>query len=162
MSSPIEPYRASVEPQWIDYNGHMNVAFYVLLFDRASDHFLDHLELGGDYRRRTDHSIYVLEMHVQYLREVKVGDPLLIETHIVGADAKRMHIVHKMTHAVEGYVAATNEIMALHVDLAGPRSAPFPPETAARLEKLVAEDNTKPLPIEIGRRIALPGQRAPH
>ncbi len=162
MTMPFEPYRGTVEPQWIDYNGHMNVAYYVLLFDRASDHFLDRFDLGGDYRRRTDHSIYVLEMHVQYLREVKVGDPLVIETHLAGADAKRMHLVHKMTHALEGYVAATNEIMALHVDLAGPRSAPFPPETAARIEKLATEHRTKPLPIEIGRRIALPSPSGAH
>ena len=73
-AQPLDIYRAPVEAAWIDYNGHMNVAYYVLMFDRATDALLDRLGLGAAYRRRTDHSLFVLESHVTYEREVKAGD----------------------------------------------------------------------------------------
>lgn len=155
VPSALAPFRTTVQPQWIDYNGHMNVAYYVLAFDKATDGLLDHLDLGEAYRRAANHSIYVLEAHVTYDRELRLGDPLAIETQLIDADAKRIHFFHRMTHAEAGYLAATTEILALHVDLAGPRSAPMPATARGALERLLALHRRLPPPPQLGRRIAL-------
>ena len=74
--APLELHREAVLPEWTDYNGHMNVAFYLLAFDHATDAFFDHLDLGHAYRKRTDCSLFTLEAHVSYAKELNEGDPL--------------------------------------------------------------------------------------
>lgn len=155
MPPPLAPFRTTVPPEWIDYNGHMNVAYYVLAFDKATDGLLDHLGLGEAYRRATNHSFYALEAHVTYDRELKLGAPLTIDTQLIDADDKRLHFFHRMTHAEAGYLAATNELMGLHVDLGGPRAAAMPPEAQAAVARLLAAHRDLPAPPQLGRRIAL-------
>jgi acyl-CoA thioester hydrolase len=155
MVQPLPPFHATVQPDWIDYNGHMNVAFYVLAFDKATDKLLDHLGLGEAYRRGSNRSIYVLEAHVTYERELKLGEPLTVETQLVDADAKRLHFFHRMTHGSQGYLAATNELLGLHVDLAGPRAMEMPPAARAEIERVLAEHRRLPRPPQLGRQIAL-------
>lgn len=155
-AAPLATYRTRVPPEWIDYNGHMNLAYYVLAFDRGTDGLLDRLGLGGAYRHATNHSMYALEVHVTYEREVKEGDPIAVTTQLIDADAKRIHFFHRMHHETEGYLAATNELMALHVDLAGPLSAPMPDTARARIDELLAAHRRLPPPPQLGRRIALP------
>ncbi|HEV2549145.1 MAG TPA: thioesterase family protein [Stellaceae bacterium] len=148
-------FRGRVEPQWIDYNGHMNVGYYVVAFDKGTDGLLDHLGLGEAYRRATNHSIYVLEAHVTYVRELKLDAPFIIDTQLIDADEKRLHFFHRMHHADQGFLAATNELLALHVDLAGPRAAALPTDAAARLAPLVAAHRRLPAPPQLGRRIGI-------
>ena len=155
MPHPLAPFRTTVQPQWIDYNGHMNVAYYVLVFDKATDGLLDHLGLGEAYRRATNRSIYVLEAHVTYDRELRLGEPLAVDTQLIDADDKRLHFFHRMTHAEAGYLAATNELLALHVDLAGPKAAAMPDPALAELARVLAEHRRLPPPPQLGRRIAL-------
>ncbi len=155
---PVEPlalYRTTVAPEWIDYNGHMNVAYYVLAFDQATDRLLDHLGLGLSYRQASEHTIYVLEAHVTYEREVKAGDPLAFTTQLIDADSKRIHFFHRMFHGEHGYLAATNELMALHVDLAGPRAAAMPRAALGLVERILAEHRQLPPPPQLGRRIGI-------
>ena len=148
-------FRGKVDPQWIDYNGHMNVGYYVVAFDKGTDGLLDRLGLGEAYRRVTNHSLYVLEAHVTYERELKLAEPFTIETQLIDADEKRLHFFHRMHHAEEGFLAATNELLALHVDLAGPHAAPLPPDARARLEPLLAAHRRLPAPPQLGRRIGI-------
>ncbi len=152
---PLDIYRAPVQGEWIDYNGHMNVAYYVLMFDRATDALFDHVGIGAAYRERTNHSIYVLETHVTYEREVKEGDMLRITTQLIDADAKRLHLFHQMYHPTAGYRAATNELLAVHVDLAGPSSRPFAAAEQARIDAILAEHRQLDRPAELGRIIAI-------
>ncbi len=154
-SLPYQPYRAAVAPEWVDYNGHMNVAYYVLAFDRATDRLLDYLGLGEAYRRSTDRSIFALEAHVTYLRELRQGDGFAIETRLIDADRKRLHLFHTMTKDGTGECAATIEAMALHVDLAGPHAAPMPDHAFAVVEALLAEHRRLPDPPQLGHRIAI-------
>jgi acyl-CoA thioester hydrolase len=155
MPPPLSPFETTVQPDWIDYNGHMNVAFYVLAFDKATDGLLDHLGLGEAYRRATNHSMYALEAHVTYDRELKLGERLAIDTQLIDADAKRLHFFHRMTHAEAGYLAATSELLGLHVDLAGPKAAPMPPAALVAVEQLLAAHRRLPPPPQLGRRIAI-------
>jgi acyl-CoA thioester hydrolase len=155
LTQPLDVYRTAVQADWIDYNGHMNVAYYVLVFDRATDALLDRLGIGAAYRQRSNHTIYVLEAHVTYEREVKEGDALRVTTQLVDADAKRLHVFHAMHHAEEGYLAATNELLALHVDLAGPRSVPFATDQQGAVDRLLVEHRNLGRPAQLGRVIGI-------
>lgn len=159
--APLDLHRETVRPEWIDYNGHMNVAYYVLVFDHATDVFFDHLDLGEDYRRRTDCSTFVVEAHVTYENEVHDGDPLRVTTQLLGADDKRLHFFHHMYRGDTGVLVATNEIMSLHVDLGERRSAPFPAATLRRIRDLARAHARLPGPDRAGRVMALKPSRPP-
>lgn len=145
----------TVLPDWVDYNGHMNVGYYVVAFDKATDALLDHLGLGISYRDACDASVFVLEAHVTYDREVGSGDRLRFTTQIIDHDAKRVHVFHRMYHAVDHYLAATNELMIMHVDLKTRRSAPFPAAALVSLEDMKQAHSALPAPAALGRIIAI-------
>lgn len=147
--------RASVRAEWIDYNGHMNVGYYVVAFDTATEVLSAHLGVAEAYRREADASMFVVEAHVTYDREVLEGAPLAFRSRIVDFDAKRFHVLHRMFHADEGYLAATNELMCLHVDMQARRSAPFPPAVMEKVRAL-GEAHARFAPTEgVGRTIRI-------
>lgn len=148
---PLRVHREAVRPEWIDYNGHMNVAYYVLAFDHATDAMYDRLGLDRAYRERTNCSTFAVEMNVSYVREVHEGDALSFATWIVGVDDKRLHYYHEMYHADEGWLAATCELLSLHIDMARRRTVPFPEDIRAGLEAVRAEHAKLPRPERIGR-----------
>ncbi len=162
MPEPIHPsaawdtYRSTVQPEWIDYNGHMNVAYYVLVFDQAADSLFDRLGIGSAYRVRTGRTIFAAETHVTYKAEVKLGDPLKIESLLLGADAKRVHLFHRMFHEGADVLAATCESLGLHVDGAARRVVPFTDDVALALRTAVAAHAGTPRPAEVGRSISAP------
>ena len=134
--APFDRFRGEVLPEWIDYNGHMNLAYYTVLFDQATDLLFDELGLGLDYRRDRKLGTFVAETHNLYERELLVGARVRVATQIIAIDAKRMHIGHEMfaldgPHA--GQRTATQELMFLHVDLSARRVCPFPPDMHERV-----------------------------
>ncbi len=149
----------AVRPEWIDYNGHMNVGFYVLAFDHATDALLDHVGMGADYRKKTNGSAFVVEAHVTYQQEVTEGTLLGFRTLVLGMDPKRIHLFHTMLKAEDGTPVATNELMILHVDLGTRRTAPIPEAAAAKLAALAADHAKLPRPKEAGKSIVLPAPR---
>jgi len=156
---PLFVHRETVLPDWIDYNGHMNVAYYVLVFDHATDSVLDALDLGEAYRQRTTGSVFVGEAHVTYEREVSEGDLLTVSSRILGFDGKRMILFHEMSgDGTEGLVA-TNEVLCLHVDLETRRTAPIPAAGASRIEQVAIEHSALPRPSRAGRAIGLETRR---
>lgn len=163
MSDPIAaPFLSSVmaiEPAWIDYNGHLNVAYYNVLFDRAIDELYLPIGLGPDYLKDTQHSTMVVESHVRYLREVHLGAPLRISAQLIGFDAKRFHVYQEMLHAEEGWVSATCETMTVHVDMTAKKVAPFPPAVMAALQRVKDAHAVLPVPAAVGRRIAMPAAK---
>jgi acyl-CoA thioester hydrolase len=158
--APLALHREVVLPEWIDYNGHMNVAFYVLAFDHATDAFLDRVGLGIDYRRRNDCSVFIVEAHVTYEREVGEGDALSFTTQVMGVDAKRMHLFHRMYLAGEEALVATNELMILHVDLGSRRTAALPATALESIEAIARAHADLPPPPQAGRVIAIRPQAA--
>jgi acyl-CoA thioester hydrolase len=152
---PLDLYRGPVQAEWIDYNGHMNIAYYVVAFDRATDKLFDRFDLGRDYVERTNSSAFVMEMHVSYERELKRGDPLRISAQLIEADAKRLHLFQSMYHAESGVCAATIEMLLLHVDLGLRRSTPFPAPQRAAIEQLLAEHRGLARPPQLGRVIGI-------
>ncbi len=154
-SKLLEVHRESVHPDWIDYNGHMNVAYYVLAFDHATDAVLEHLGMGERYRREFDCSVFTAEAHVTYDREVKLGDPLRFTTQLLDWDEKRVHYQHVMYHATEGYLAATNELLILHVDMVQRQVTPMPGAVQTRLAELQALHRELPRPPQVGRVMSI-------
>lgn len=155
-AAPLELSGQRVLPEWIDYNGHMNVAYYVLAFDKATDRLFDLLDLGVDYVKRTNNSTFVLETHVTYAREVHEGDPLRFTAQLLDYDAKRLHYFLNMYHAEEGYLSATSEQIALHVSLDTRRSAPMPAAQLERLAHVMAAHQGLAKPPQAGRVIGIP------
>lgn len=155
-AEPLDLHREVVRPEWVDYNGHMNVAYYMLAFDHATDAVLDHLDLAADYRRRSGHSNFVVEAHIVYARELHEGDTLRITSQLLGADAKRLHLFHRM-YAAGDTPAATVELMILNVDMTTRRSAPMPEDALARLAPVVQAHANLDRPPEAGRTIGLGG-----
>jgi acyl-CoA thioester hydrolase len=158
---PLDVYRGAVPADWIDYNGHMNIAYYMLVFDRASDVLFDRLDVGPAYRQRSNHTLYVLEAHITYERELKEGDTLRVTAQLIDADAKRLHFFFAMHHAEQDYVAATTEMLALHVDLAGPRSVPLPAAQQSAIKRLLSEHRSLERPAQLGRVIGIRRQPSP-
>jgi acyl-CoA thioester hydrolase len=152
---PLSLYTATVLPEWLDVNDHMNVAFYALVFDQASERFMEHLGVDNDYIGGRNASWVALESHTTFGRELRLGDPLRVTAQVLDADAKRIHLFQVLYHAERGYQAATNELMILHVDLERRRAAPFPPEILGRLEEIAAAHRQLSDPPERGRSIGL-------
>ena len=107
-----------VEPGWIDYNGHLNMAYYNVLFDRAVDEAYELIGCGLAYLQQTQHSTFTAEAHVRYLRELHAGDPVRVTFQLLDYDLKRMHYFEQLFHAEAGWLSATSENMVLHVDMA--------------------------------------------
>jgi acyl-CoA thioester hydrolase len=147
-----------VEPQWIDYNGHLNMAYYNVLFDRAVDEVYEPLGLGPDYLKQHSHSTMVVETHLRYLREVGTSDPLRVTVQLLDYDAKRIHLFEQLLHATENWVSATSESMTLHVDMTAKKVAPFPESVMRALARMKAAHAQLPRPDGAGRKITMPGK----
>jgi len=155
IPAPFETERITVRPDWIDYNGHMNVAYYIKAFDLALDELYLVMGVDGETIRRTGISTFTAEMHITYQREVKEGDRLRITTQLIDFDAKRMHFIQCMYHAADGYLAATDEWLILCVDLKQRRTTAIPEPLRAFLAAVKRAHAAVPLPPEAGRRISL-------
>ena len=155
LPAPLERYEGEVLPEWIDYNGHMNLAYYTVLFDQATDLLFDELGLGLDYRRDTLLGTFVAETHNLYERELLVGARVRIATRILEADDKRLHLGHEMFAISGGYRTATQELLFLHVDLAARRVTSFPAELRQRIAAWAAAHAALPRPDWVGRHVAM-------
>lgn len=131
-ASELSDYHASVLPEWIDYNGHMSEAFYVLAFGDATTAVMDQLGMDEAYREASGSSLYTVEAHVRYLAEASLGQDLRIRSSIAGHGAKKLHLCHEMYRGDE--LIATEEVMTLHVDQATSSTSPFP----AHIAQLIA------------------------
>lgn len=156
MNSPA-PFVSTVmtvEPEWTDYNGHMNMAYYNVLFDRCGDQAFDLLDIGAAYAKERRLTIYTAEIHVCYVRELHQADQVTVTFQLLDNDAKRLHVYQEIRHA-DGWLAATSESLALHVDMTGPRVAAFPDDRLAAVEAMRAAHAGLPLPERAGRKIGI-------
>ena len=155
VAAPFDVYRDVVRPEWIDHNEHMNMGYYLVVFDFATDEFLSWLGLDAGHRAAHEVTTFCAEAHVTYHREVRAADPLRFTTVLLGHDDKRIHYLHTMYHAVDGYLAATNELMSLHVSRATRRASVMAPAVLARLAAVQRAHDALPRPPQAGRSIGL-------
>lgn len=151
----FDQYRDVVRPEWIDHNQHMNMGYYLVVFDFATDAWFDYLGLTRAHREEFHVSTFSLEGHITYRREVGSGDPLRFTTRLLAFDEKRIHYFHEMHHADQGYLAATNELMSLHVSQETRRAAPMASAVQDRLAETLAAHGVLPTPPQVGRVMGL-------
>jgi len=149
-------YRTPVQADWVDYNGHLRDAYYLLIFSYATDALMERIGLDADSRGQSGTSLFTLEAHINYLHEVKLGTEVWVQTQIIGFDRKRLHLYHSLHREGFEEALAASEQMLLHVDLAGPKSAPFSALSVERLQGLQDQQQGLPPAPYVGRVIGLP------
>jgi acyl-CoA thioester hydrolase len=156
--APFASGTGVVRPEWIDSNDHMNLAYYIVLFDTGTDGIYDAFGMDRRYKARTGCGTFAVETHTLYENELLVGDTVEIRSLLISADAKRLHIAHEMFRIRDGLRAAMQEILLLHVDLATRRVAPWPPDVWARLREAEAA-HAALRPSWLGRHVGQPRAR---
>ncbi|GLX16270.1 carnitine dehydrogenase [Pseudomonas straminea] len=149
-------YKTAVQPTWVDYNGHLRDAYYLLICSFATDGLMDLIGLDEAGRARTGHTLYTMECHLNFLAEVKLGVELQVRTQLLGHDRKRLHIHHLLERCDDRQVVAESEQMLMNIDTANGRSAPFDGEVAERIAELVEAQHGAPRSVYVGRVIGLP------
>ena len=163
LSAPLTTWQGAVLPAWVDYNGHLNDAYYLVAFSLATDSLMASIGLDAAGRAATGHTMYTLEVHLNYVQEVHEGVAIEVRTQILGVDAKRVHVFNTLHRQDDGTLLATNEQMLANIDTSdaekGPHTAPFAPDVAAALLPLAQAHADLPRPANAGRSIALPAAR---
>jgi len=150
----FDEFRTVVKPEWMDHNQHMNVAYYVLAFDLATDEFYRYLGLlEACYDKGT--SFFTLDMNVTYYGEVVEGDTLRFTTQLIAMDQKRIRYFHHMYNAEEGYLAATNECVAIHVDMNTRKSVAMPASLHERMLAIKKQHDRLGLPENANRQLRI-------
>ena len=158
VAAPLALYRTPVEPDWVDYNGHMTEAAYLTAAGWASDALFRYIGDDEAYRA-AGHSFYTVETHIHYLLEVDVHEPIAFTTQLLGVDAKRVHLIHTMLHGDTGATLCTAEQMLVHVDMVAGRSVAILPNVAAALAAIAAAHVDLPIPSQVGSVMRLPPSR---
>jgi acyl-CoA thioester hydrolase len=153
-ATPI--YRTSILPEWIDYNGHLRDAYYALILSLASDALMDRLGMDAAYRAASGNTLYTVEMHIHYLREVHQRDIVLVSARLLAADHKRIHAAFEISCEGKEGVAATAEFMLLHVHQGETVTvSAFEPAVAAAIAALMSPATDTPWTGPGSRRMEL-------
>ena len=154
FDAPVIAPARGLDPSWLDYNGHLNMAFYNVLFDKGVDHLFELIGCGPGYLAARNMSFFTAEAHVCYLRELKPDAMVTTSVQLLDHDAKRIHLFEELRH-VDGWLSATSETLLLHIDMTGPRAAPMPDDILARVDQLADAHRNLPQPERAGRVISL-------
>ena len=158
--APFVSSTMRIEPSWIDYNGHMNMAYYHVLFDRTVDEGFGLVGLGPDYVRDRNASYFAAEVHTLYRRELTVGDVVRVTLQLIDFDDKRFHYYMEIRHAAEGWVAASSENLSLHVNMSTRKVTPLPDDILTNLGVMRAAHARLSRPAALGRVIGIPAEAA--
>ena len=160
VAAPLQLYDGQVEPEWVDYNGHMTEAAFLTAAGCASDALFRYIGDDEAYRA-SGHSFYTVETHIHFLREARVNESFAFETQLLGVDAKRVHLVHSMLDDVSTTRLCVVEQMLVHVDTTAGRATPILPDVAAALAAIAAAHTGLPVPPGTGSVMRLPPPRQP-
>jgi betainyl-CoA thioesterase len=157
--SGLAIYRTPIAPEWIDYNGHVRDAYYGLIASHAVDSLMERIGIGARYRERTGCTLYTVEMHTHYLREIGADDTVEVRTRVLAADRKRIHVALEFFCDGREEIAATCEVMLLHVcQTPTVRTAPFPEQVTAAIAELRRATAATPACGPGSRRMELTGR----
>tara|TARA_B100001123_G_C15078585_1_gene934692 strand:- start:310 stop:771 length:462 start_codon:yes stop_codon:yes gene_type:complete len=135
--------KEKVIKEWTDYNNHLNVAFYVHIFDIAADVMLDNFKMGGESAKKDKKTTFVAEMHTVYNQEIRLGEE--VETYVtyVNHDKKRIHYRLSMFNKEKKYLAATNEVLSLYVDLSQRKVVEFDADRVSVMDEFIKKNSSK-------------------
>jgi acyl-CoA thioester hydrolase len=146
---PFLSSEMTVLPEWIDYNGHLNMAYYNVLFDRGADEVFAEMGFGPDYAATRKMTTYSADFRLRYLREVHEGDKVRVGFQLLDSTDKSFHFCQWLIHS-DGWLSATGEGVGLHVDMSGPRVAPFPEDVAAKVAAMLDQHRSFAIPDFVG------------
>lgn len=155
ISAPFVSTAIPIEAGWLDGNGHVNMAYYLVVSERGLDEAWSAMGIGWEYARETGLSTFAAETHIRYLRELLAGSAVVVTFQVLEVDEKRLRGVSEIRTAGDGEVAATIEQVWLHVDLATRRVAAWPAPVRERVEAWRAAHAALPVPVWAGRGIAM-------
>lgn len=152
-------YRGVIQPEWIDHNGHMNVGFYMVVFDYAVEDWLGYCGLSAKQLKANRATTFVAESHATYEQELLEGDPIFITAQLLDFADKKIHSFFRMFHAEQQYLAATHEIITLYIDGAARRPSPMRQEVLDRLQSVQELQADRPQPVQAGRTLSVHAKR---
>jgi acyl-CoA thioester hydrolase len=155
IAAPFRSAPVTIEPEWLDGNGHLNMAYYLVVSERGLDQAWSAMGIGWEYARETGLSTFAAEVHMRYLRELLGDTQAVVTFQVLEVDEKRLRGVSEIRDVRDGAVAATTEQVWLHVDLATRRVTPWPREVRQRLEAWRAAHASLPVPGWAGAGIAM-------
>ena len=133
----------TVKKEWTDYNGHMNMSYYILVFDNAAEIMLTKFKMGGDSAQRDKKSTFAVETHTTYDQEIKLGEEVEVHLTYLNHDKKRIHYRVSMLHKEKKYLAATTEVLSLYIDLNQRKVAEFEPEKIKIMDDFIKTNSSK-------------------
>lgn len=154
VAAPLALYSCRVEPDWVDYNGHMGESFYLYAFGWASDALFRYVGIDEAYRA-AGRSFYTVESHINYYSEASLGDPLRFTTQLLDLDEKRLHFFHAMYHADSEALICTTEQMLVHVDMGASAASPIVPEVFTALDAIMTAHRDLARPDQVGRQMSI-------
>lgn len=154
-SAPFKGSQQKIKPEWIDYNGHFNMAYYIVVFDHCCDEAFQLVGLGPEYVKERKASYFTRECQVNYLRELKQGDVVDVTLQLYDYDAKRIHFFLHMHHAKKGWLAATLESLCFHVDMTQKKSSPWPDDIRKNIAAMYESHKDLPTPPQLGNTIGI-------
>ena len=156
MPEPLFTSSAVVRPEWIDYNGHMNMGYYLVAFDQvATDEFYDYLGIGLEHKQAAGKSTFSLAANIDFIGELMEGAPLRFTTQLIDFDHKRLHFYHSLYHADEGFLAATNENLGMYIDMATRRSTTFSERQMERFREELQRGDAHGRPEGVARTLGI-------
>ena len=155
MNDLLLTYQTPIREDWIDYNGHLRDAFYLLLFSHATDALMDRIGLDADGRALFGHTLYTLEAHINYLSETKLHEQVQVFTQLVDHDSKRLHLVHHLYRPADGELLAVSEQLLMNINTQAGRAAKFAGAVEAHIGELFEAHRRLPRPGYCGRVIGI-------
>ena len=137
----LETYK--VKKEWIDYNGHMNMAYYIHIFDIAAELMLQKFKIGGNSAKSEKKSTMAIETHTIYNKEVNYEEEVNINVLHLDYDKKRIHYKLSMNHKEKKFQAATTEVLSLYVDLDLRKVTEFDIEKIKIMDNFIQAHNSK-------------------
>jgi len=128
---------------WTDYNNHMNLSYYILVFDKAAEKILSKFNMGEEAALKTKRSTMVVETHTTYNNEVKEGDEVDVYLSYCDHDKKRLHYKLEMYEKSKNILSATTEVLALYINLELRKVTEFEKEKVLIIDKFIDENNQK-------------------
>ena len=128
---------------WTDYNGHMNMSYYILIFDNAAEVMLTKFNMGGDSAQSEKKSTFAVETHTTYDQEVKLGEVVEVHLTYFDHDKKRIHYRVSMFHKEKKYLAATTEVLSLYIDLNRRKVAEFEAGKIKIMDEFIKNNSSK-------------------
>jgi acyl-CoA thioester hydrolase len=145
----------SIRPEWIDFNGHLNMAYYMVLFDTSLDELFAPMGFGPEYVTTRNMSLFATDVHLTYQRELKVSDKVYVNFRLLDLSPKAMHYGTELYHASEHFLSSTMEGLSLHVDMQTRKTCPFPQDIYSGLEKILAQHQQLPPNPVFGKRVEI-------